>query len=96
MQGMSKYAEEMEEGALYAEFIEGYYDALDRNADYTDNKAYAVISYYTLDLEGPNGEKEVYWHGDVISGNDWNNNGKIDLLEELTTISYRGVEIRHN
>lgn len=86
---LEKYAAEMEHGAEYDEFM----DALDKaeyfNSDKTDNKAFAVVKAVNMSITGANGVKEVYWPNDIIIGNDWDNNGRIDLFENMPGMRHR-------
>jgi len=89
LQMLEKYAAEMEQGAEYAEFLDALYRAEDFNSDKTDNKAYAVVQGVNMSITGANGVREVYWGNDIIIGNDWDNNGRIDLFENMPGFVHR-------
>lgn len=94
MQSMERYAEEMEEGVLAMEYYEGLGRATELNADLTDYRAYAVIGYFDLDFSTQEGFYDVFYHGDVISGSDWNNDGYIDLFVGAKGLRYYNAALR--
>lgn len=93
MQGMERYAEEMEEWINFIEFREDEERAEQLNSDLTDNTAYAIIYEAEIAVEY-DGKVRWYQHGDIISGTDWNNDGKIDVLNILPQIDYLGERVR--
>lgn len=97
MQGMEGYAEEMDEWYANIQFnqVKDYTESL--NSDLTDDVAYAVVkeSLISLDSNGDGIADTYHNHEDIVWGNDWDNNGKLDVLEASSNpFSYVGVVIR--
>lgn len=93
LDGMSRYAEEMSDWEEYVEYgndVE-YYKV--KNADLTDNRAYAVLLHTEITVIKDN-KPYTYRHGDDISGSDWDNNGQIDVLEGFGTFDDGELRIR--
>ncbi len=94
--GMARFAEENDDWFEAMEYQATVGEAIDNNADRTDNVAWAVIRYSEITVvvpekDGVAGYSKKYRHEDLISGSDWDNNGKIDVIEDWGR--YRGVEL---
>jgi len=60
-----------------------------KNSILVDNYAYAIIDGITFNaFNYSNGKTRTYFDGDIISGNDWDNNGLIDMLEINEEVSH--------
>jgi hypothetical protein len=93
MQGMERYAEEMEEWYEYMEYQNELAYARQKNANRSDNVAYAVIDaqeFYYDRLDGSS--SHWYRRGDMISGSDWDNDGYIDVLKGVKGSMYDDAE----
>ena len=90
IQGMERYAEEYSDWADAMEWLQDYQYVEGINADRTNNLAYAIIARHSrvrIQLEGEVTTR-TYREGDIISGSDWNNNGKIDSIEIISEFNY--------
>lgn len=90
--GVERYVEEMdrwsEAGNWYLDFLE----TEDLNSDLTDDYAYAILdrfTYMNIDVNNT-GTYVSFRGGDIIHGDDWDNNGRIDKLEIIPGITYVG------
>lgn len=83
LSGMSRYSDELERGADLLEASEAEDVACPLNSDRTDNKAYLVVVESKIKSHNNSSGKTWYGNADIISGSDWNNNGKIDIFENL-------------
>ena len=93
MQGMERYAEEMEEWIEYMEFREDQQYAQNMNSDLNDSVAYAVVERMEFKVEY-DGKIRWYRHGDVIRVTDWDNNGKIDVFDINSYLDYSDATIK--
>ncbi|MCQ8880853.1 hypothetical protein NQS96_03410 [Pseudoalteromonas shioyasakiensis] len=81
------YMEELERDVMYQEIQKASRVACPMNEDRTDNKAYMVVEYTDLNFRNPNETGYTrFYSGDVVGGSDWNNNGKIDVLENISEL----------
>lgn len=97
MQGMERYAEEMTE---WYDVIERQMDeeyVLQKNSILNDNYAYAIVDGIQFNINNTStGKQRYYFDGDIVSGNDWDNNGLIDMLEDTLFISHTNGYIKEN
>ncbi|MBV2129666.1 hypothetical protein [Arsukibacterium indicum] len=90
--------------SVYVDELIEYYELLEHrslveyvnstyNTSLTDNKAYAAVYRLQIDVDTDlDGQAdEHYWHSDIISGSDWDNNGLIDVLENTSVLRHRNV-----
>ncbi len=85
---MSRFSEEYEHWADAGEWQQDWIYTKYLNNNLSDNIAYAILARVEIRLE-VNGVITTERDGDIIHGSDWNNNGKIDSLENLNVISYQ-------
>ena len=87
---LSKYADEMEEGADYMELEDAIWEARVLNRNRKDNVAYAAIGNIKFYFERKDGKYPGKWYrmADIIQGDDWDNDGYIDVLEGIKGVSY--------
>ncbi len=86
---MSKnYAREMNDWYEAAAWNQDRLIVVDANEDRADYMAYAILSHSKIKIDS-NGDGifATFRHGQIISGNDWDNNGMIDLLEVYPDIN---------
>ncbi|MEO1246543.1 MAG: hypothetical protein AAFX56_12770 [Pseudomonadota bacterium] len=89
MQGMAQYAEEYSAWADAGEWYLDYVYTESKNADLSDNIAYAIIEPKVRIKYSINGaDLQSIRGGDIIHGSDWNNNGQIDTLENVEGVTY--------
>lgn len=96
LQGMERYAEEMSDWSDAVELQQDYLYVKSLNADLTDNTAYAILvgSTFKIDTNGDGTANKRYRPGDYFSGSDWDNDGKIDILEHQGYFTYNDSIIR--
>ena len=95
MNARDRYVREMEEWIEYQEYADDYDYILAQNSDYNDNLAFAIVknTVFGVDRNSDGVTDKWYYHSDFVQGSDWDNNGKIDLLENNTLLRYRGIEL---
>jgi hypothetical protein len=82
------YQDELERDVLHQEVSRAERVACPMNEDRTDNKAYMVVTFTDLSFRLPNQTRySHFYNGDVVGGTDWNNNGEIDVLENISELS---------
>ena len=95
MKGMERYAEEMDAWYSATEWYQDMLYTQSKNADLTDNIAYAILdrdSKIKIDLNF-SGNKSSYRPGQIISGSDWDNDGQIDMLQDAQGISFSNTVV---
>lgn len=70
---------------------------LQKNSILNDNYAYAIVDGIQFNINNTStGKQRYYFDGDIVSGNDWDNNGLIDMLEDTLFISHTNGYIKEN
>lgn len=87
IKGVESYSEEMDDWEFFRELQENYDYAEQLNLNTTDNVAYAVVWEIDFKIE-VDGRSHRFYSGQMISGSDWDNNGKLDVLEGHPGISH--------